>query len=60
VDSRRDFFLLGLGFWLLTNGSGFNLVGEVRNRGGSDEGAPTMVVELGWRLGFGFKAKLTL
>jgi hypothetical protein len=47
VDSRRDFFLLGLGFWVLTNGSGFNLVGEVRNRGGSDEGAPTMVVELG-------------
>jgi hypothetical protein len=37
---------------------GFNLVEEVRNRGGVDEGARTTVVELGWWLGFGFKVKL--
>jgi hypothetical protein len=48
-----------LAFLLLTIGMGFNLVGEVPNRGGCDEEAPAMVVELGWRLGFSFKAKLT-
>jgi hypothetical protein len=47
-----------LGFWLLTTGTGFNLVGEVRNRGGGDEGALATVVELGWRLRFDFKVKL--
>jgi hypothetical protein len=36
----------------------FNLVGDVQNRGGGDEGAPTIVVELGWWLGFDFKEKL--
>jgi hypothetical protein len=36
----------------------FNLVGDVQNRGGGDEGAPTIVVELGWWLGFNFKEKL--
>jgi hypothetical protein len=45
-------------FWLLTTGTGFNLVGGLRKRGGDDEGAPTMVVDLGWQLGFGFEAKL--
>jgi hypothetical protein len=37
---------------------GFNLLGGVRNRCGDDEGAPTTVVELGWWLGFNFKAEL--
>jgi hypothetical protein len=34
------------------------LLGGVRNRCGDDEGAPTTVVELGWWLGFNFKAEL--
>jgi hypothetical protein len=39
-------------------GTGFNLVGGLRNRGGDNERAMTMVVDLGWRLGFGFEVKL--
>jgi hypothetical protein len=30
---------------------GFNLVGELRKRGGGDEGELVMEVELGWRHG---------
>jgi hypothetical protein len=36
----------------------FNLVGELRNRGGGAERAMVMVVELRWRLGFMFEVKL--
>jgi hypothetical protein len=39
-------------------GTGFNLEGELRNRGGCDERAMAMVVKLRWRLGFMFEAKL--
>jgi hypothetical protein len=53
------FFHLELGFLLLTTGMGFNYVGEVRNRGGGNEGAPAMVVKPVWWLGFGFKVKLS-
>jgi hypothetical protein len=37
---------------------GFNLVGGLRNKGGSGERAMAMVVKLVWRLWFGFEAKL--
>jgi hypothetical protein len=52
LSSRVGFFLL------LTTGMGFNLEGGVWNRGGGGERVVAMVVELRWRLGFGFKVKL--
>jgi hypothetical protein len=36
------------------------LVGELQNRGGGDERAMMMVVELRWRLGFSVEVKLAL
>jgi hypothetical protein len=39
-------------------GTGFNLEGGVWNRGGGGESAAATVVELRWRLGFGFEVKL--
>jgi hypothetical protein len=39
-------------------GTEFSLVGELRKRGGGDEGEPVMVVKLEWQLGFNFEAKL--
>jgi hypothetical protein len=44
-------------FWLLTIDTGFNLVGELQKRGGGNKGEPVTVVELGWRLVFGFEMK---
>jgi hypothetical protein len=32
------FFVLEFGFLLLTIGTGFNLVGEVQNKGGTNDG----------------------
>jgi hypothetical protein len=57
--SNFDLFLFPLVNFLASHDrTGFNLEGGVWNRGGGDERAAVTVVELRWRLGFGFEVKL--
>jgi hypothetical protein len=53
-----SFFLLGLGFWLLTTGTGFNWAKGLWKRGGGDERVVAMTRKLGWWLWFMFEAEL--